>query len=95
MMAIIEDPPQDIIGKGDPTMGNKPNTIPIFTTTYIKNAVAKLKQQSLPKLLRVICPILIILEIITPYKNKIKIDPKKPNSSENKVKIKSVCFSGK
>ena len=27
--------------------------------------------------------------------NQIKTDPKKPNSSENKVKIKSVCFSGK
>ena len=24
-----------------------------------------------------------------------KIDPKNPNSSENNVKIKSVCFSGK
>ena len=27
--------------------------------------------------------------------NKIKTDPKNPNSSEKRVKIKSVCFSGK
>ena len=41
MIAIIEDPPYDIIGKGDPTIGSKPKTIIILTTTYIKNAVAK------------------------------------------------------
>ena len=29
------------------------------------------------------------------YNNKSPIEPTKPNSSENKVKIKSVCFSGK
>ena len=29
----------------------------------------------------------------SPYSRK--IDPKKPNSSEKRVKIKSVCFSGK
>ena len=29
------------------------------------------------------------------YKIKINNDPKKPNSSEKSVKIKSVCFSGK
>ena len=29
------------------------------------------------------------------YKNNINSDPKNPNSSEKRVKIKSVCFSGK
>ena len=42
MIANIEDPPYDMIGRGDPTMGRRPNTIIIFTTTYMKNAVAKL-----------------------------------------------------
>tara|TARA_B100000902_G_scaffold65399_1_gene71910 strand:+ start:390 stop:533 length:144 start_codon:yes stop_codon:yes gene_type:complete len=42
IIAIIDDPPYDIIGKGDPTIGNNPSTIPIFTTTYMKKAVAKL-----------------------------------------------------
>ena len=42
MIAIIEDPPYDIIGKGDPTIGSKPNTIIILTATYKKKAVAKL-----------------------------------------------------
>jgi hypothetical protein len=42
MIAIIEDPPYDIIGKGDPTIGSNPKTIIIFTATYMKKAVAKL-----------------------------------------------------
>tara|TARA_B100000674_G_C37743580_1_gene870074 strand:- start:11 stop:154 length:144 start_codon:yes stop_codon:yes gene_type:complete len=42
IMAIIDEPPYDIIGKGDPTMGKSPRTIIMFTTTYIKNAVPKL-----------------------------------------------------
>jgi hypothetical protein len=33
MVASIEDPPYDIIGKGDPTIGSKPKTIDIFTVT--------------------------------------------------------------
>ena len=33
IVANIEDPPYDIIGKGDPTIGSKPNTIDMFTTT--------------------------------------------------------------
>jgi hypothetical protein len=42
MMAIIEEPPYDMIGKGDPTIGSRPNTIIILTATYKKKAVAKL-----------------------------------------------------
>ena len=42
IIAIMEEPPYDIIGKGEPTIGNKPNTIIIFTATYKKKAVAKL-----------------------------------------------------
>ena len=39
-MANIDEPPYDIIGSGAPTIGSKPNTIDIFTVTYIKKAVA-------------------------------------------------------
>jgi hypothetical protein len=42
IMAIIEEPPYDIIGRGDPTIGKRPNTIIMLTATYIKKAVAKL-----------------------------------------------------
>ena len=34
IIAIIEDPPYDIIGKGDPTIGSKPKTIIMFTATF-------------------------------------------------------------
>ena len=39
IIASMEETPYDIIGSGAPTMGNKPNTMPIFTTTYMKKAV--------------------------------------------------------
>ena len=42
MIAIIDEPPYDIIGKGDPTIGSKPKTIIMLTATYKKKAVAKL-----------------------------------------------------
>ena len=42
MIAIMEEPPYDIIGKGEPTIGSSPNTIIILTITYKKKAVAKL-----------------------------------------------------
>ena len=32
IVANIEDPPYDIIGKGEPTIGNKPKTIDRLTT---------------------------------------------------------------
>ena len=38
MIAIIDEPPYDIIGNGEPTIGSKPSTIIIFTTTY-KNII--------------------------------------------------------
>ena len=41
IIAIIEEPPYDIIGSGEPTMGSKPKTIIMLTTTYINKAVAK------------------------------------------------------
>ena len=84
-----------MIGSGEPTIGNKPKTIDKFTTIYIKIANAYPKQNSLAKLLLEIDPILIILNIIIEYNIKRPTEPTKPNSSENKVKIKSVCFSGK
>ena len=42
-----------------------------------------------------IAPILKILIIIIEYNINKATDPINPNSSENNVKIKSVCFSGK
>ena len=32
IIAIIEEPPYDIIGNGEPTIGSKPKTIDKFTT---------------------------------------------------------------
>ena len=58
---IIEDPPYDIIGKGAPTIGSKPNTIAILTKTYKNNAEEKPKQNNLEKKLLQENPILIIL----------------------------------
>ena len=42
IIASIEEPPYERIGNGAPTIGSKPRTMLILTTTYIKNAVAKL-----------------------------------------------------
>ena len=33
IVANIEEPPYDIIGNGEPTIGSKPKTMPIFTAT--------------------------------------------------------------
>ena len=41
MVASMEEPPYDIIGSGDPTIGTIPKTIDIFTTIYIKIAEPK------------------------------------------------------
>ena len=49
MVANIDDPPYDIIGSGDPTIGSKPKTIHIFTAIKIKIAEANPKQYNLPK----------------------------------------------
>ena len=49
MVASIDDPPYDMIGRGDPTIGNSPKTIHMFTEMYMKIAEAKPKQNSLPK----------------------------------------------
>ena len=59
-----------MIGKGDPTIGNNPKTIIMFTTTY-KKGCRKTIAVKLSKLLLVMLPILIILEIIKAYRNKI------------------------
>ena len=61
----------------------------------MKIAKAYPKQNSLEKLLLDMAPILKILTMIIEYKISNPTDPIKPNSSENKVKIKSVCFSGR
>ena len=42
MVASKEDPPYDIIGRGDPTIGSNPRTIDILMVTYKKIAKAKL-----------------------------------------------------
>ena len=63
-MANIDDPPYDIIGNGAPTIGNNPKTMPIFTATYMKKAVAKLKQYNFPKVSLTEFPILTNLYVI-------------------------------
>ena len=42
IVANIDEPPYDIIGRGEPTTGNNPNTILILTAIKIKNSVEKL-----------------------------------------------------
>ena len=42
IVANIDEPPYDIIGNGEPTIGSKPNTMLIFITIYIKIDVPKL-----------------------------------------------------
>ena len=64
IIAIMEDPPYDSIGSGAPTIGIKPNTIPILTATYKKKAVAKLKQYNFPKTSLVRLPIETSLQVI-------------------------------
>ena len=84
-----------MIGKGDPTIGSKPRTIAIFTVIYTNIAEPKPKQKNLPKKFLDKDPILKILNIKIAYKISNRIEPIKPNSSEKRVNIKSVCFSGK
>ena len=57
----IDDPPYDMIGSGDPTIGNSPRTIEIFTKIYKNKADAKPKQYSFAKNDLQEKPILIIL----------------------------------
>tara|TARA_Y100000590_G_C15159727_1_gene803087 strand:- start:11 stop:211 length:201 start_codon:yes stop_codon:yes gene_type:complete len=61
IIASIEEPPYDIIGKGAPTIGSKPRTMDMLTATYIKKADAKPKQYNLAKLFLQFAPILVIL----------------------------------
>ena len=49
MVASMAEPPYDIIGSGDPTMGSNPKTILILTVIYINIDEAKPKQYNLEK----------------------------------------------
>ena len=60
MVASKEEPPYDIIGNGEPTIGSNPKTIDILIDTYKKIAKAKPKQNNLEKKLLEINPVLII-----------------------------------
>ena len=42
IVANIEDPPYDIIGNGEPTIGSKPKTILMFIVMNTKMAAPKL-----------------------------------------------------
>ena len=95
IVASKDEPPYDITGSGEPTIGKSPSTIDILVATYRKIAKEKPKQKSLEKKLLEIKPVRIILYIIIEYNINKSIEPTNPNSSENKVNIKSVCFSGK
>ena len=61
IIANIEEPPYDIIGRGAPTIGSKPKTIDMLTITYTKKAAAKPKQYNFAKLFLDLLPIKIIL----------------------------------
>ena len=40
MVASIDEPPYDMIGNGDPTIGNRPSTMHMFTEIYTNKADA-------------------------------------------------------
>ena len=75
IVVSIEEPPYDIIGNGEPTIGSSPKTIDIFIDTYRKIANAKLKQKIRAKKLLESSPILITLNIIIAYKINNNIEP--------------------
>ena len=56
MVASIDDPPYDIIGNGEPTIGSKPKTIDIFTEINTKIDDANPKQNSFAKKLLAFFP---------------------------------------
>jgi len=56
IVASIDEPPYDMIGSGDPTIGSNPVTIAIFMVTYKKIEKAKLKQNNLAKWLLEMIP---------------------------------------
>ena len=67
----------------------------------VPNAESKINSTLIPDILSIEKRLstlkeIFIIEMINKLNTKtIAIDPKKPNSSEIKVKIKSVCFSGR
>ena len=61
MVANIDDPPQDIIGKGDPTIGSNPKTMLMLTVTKINIDEAYPQQNNFPKKLLADAPILAVL----------------------------------
>ena len=67
----------------------------VFLATSMCFADSKKGTESEAKLLLERDPILTILNMIIKYNINRPTEPINPNSSENKVKIKSVCFSGK
>ena len=75
--------------------GNWKMNLNINEAIELSNELLKPKEVFVEEKIIIFPAFLIIREIIIPYNNNITKDPKKPNSSVNKVNIKSVCFSGK
>ena len=68
----------------------------IIQKVLVKNRNLRFKvPNNFEKKLLEIDPILIILKIITAYNNNNINEPTNPYSSEYRVNIKSVCFSGR
>ena len=91
---IIAEPPKEQSGKGTPTTGIIPVTIPTLINILKKKLVIKLIPKIFEKKFLESRLKLIDHKINVAYKkNKIRI-PTNPNSSPNTEKIKSVCISG-
>merc|ERR1711991_495726 len=93
---IIEEPPYDTKGRGSPTTGRSPITIDIFIIAAKKKLEIKPYARTLLKKSRLnLFAMLYVIEVITIINPTTESVPRKPNSSPNIEKIKSVCFSGK
>ena len=94
IVSILE-PPYDINGKGAPTTGNKPETMPTLTKTQLKSIKTIPLHNNLPNCEDCRKEMIVQYNISKTKIIKTKRAPAKPNSSPIIVKIKSVCFSGK
>ena len=81
-------------GKGAPTTGKKPITIPTLTITYRNNVRLRVPDRILPKLSVAFTEIVKPRNAINKYKDSRSKTPRNPNSSPKAEKIKSVECSG-
>ena len=81
MLVNIAVPPYDNIGKGTPTTGNNPVTIPRFIAIYKKKLKANAQQNIFEKLFLLWSPIKVIRLIIEKNNHSNNKEPISPNSS--------------